>query len=44
MINLSTFGCDPITRVKQACQELRAGKAIILVDDEYRENEGDLIY
>jgi len=30
------------TRVKQAIQEIRAGRMVILVDDEDRENEGDL--
>jgi len=29
--------------VKQAIEELRAGKAIIVVDDEDRENEGDFV-
>jgi 3,4-dihydroxy 2-butanone 4-phosphate synthase/GTP cyclohydrolase II len=29
--------------VEQAMDELRAGRMIVLVDDEYRENEGDLV-
>ncbi len=33
---------EAITRVKQAIEEIRAGKMVILVDDEDRENEGDL--
>jgi 3,4-dihydroxy 2-butanone 4-phosphate synthase/GTP cyclohydrolase II len=32
----------PIQRVEEALREYRAGKMIILVDDEDRENEGDL--
>lgn len=34
---------DPIQRVELAMEELRQGRMIILVDDEDRENEGDLI-
>jgi len=32
----------PITRIKEILEDLRRGKMIILVDDEGRENEGDL--
>ncbi|MCP4713783.1 MAG: bifunctional 3,4-dihydroxy-2-butanone-4-phosphate synthase/GTP cyclohydrolase II [Deltaproteobacteria bacterium] len=32
----------PISRVEKAIKEIRAGKMVILVDDEDRENEGDL--
>lgn len=32
----------PIQRVEEALQDIRAGKMVILVDDEDRENEGDL--
>ena len=34
---------DPLRRVELALDDLRAGKAVILVDDEDRENEGDLV-
>jgi len=34
---------DPIARVERALEEIRAGKMVILVDDEDRENEGDLV-
>ena len=34
---------DPIRRVELAMEDLRAGKMVILVDDEDRENEGDLV-
>lgn len=34
---------DPIRRVELAVDDLRAGKMVILVDDEDRENEGDLV-
>jgi 3,4-dihydroxy 2-butanone 4-phosphate synthase/GTP cyclohydrolase II len=33
---------DPIERVRQAIDDYRDGKMVILVDDEDRENEGDL--
>jgi 3,4-dihydroxy 2-butanone 4-phosphate synthase/GTP cyclohydrolase II len=36
------IGPEPLRRVQAALDELRAGKMIILVDDEDRENEGDL--
>src|SRR5438552_15478791 len=29
--------------IEEAVAELRAGQMVILVDDEYRENEGDLV-
>ena len=32
----------PIARIEDVLQDLKAGKMIILVDDENRENEGDL--
>src|SRR5712675_1238687 len=32
-----------IDRVRRAIEEIRAGKMVILVDDEDRENEGDLM-
>ena len=34
---------DPIRRVELAMDDLRQGRMVILVDDEDRENEGDLI-
>ena len=33
---------DPIKRVEAAIEDIRAGRMVILVDDEDRENEGDL--
>ncbi len=35
---------DPIERVTRALEDMRAGKMVILVDDEDRENEGDLVF
>jgi 3,4-dihydroxy 2-butanone 4-phosphate synthase/GTP cyclohydrolase II len=35
---------SPIERVTRALEEIRAGKMVILVDDEDRENEGDLVF
>jgi 3,4-dihydroxy 2-butanone 4-phosphate synthase/GTP cyclohydrolase II len=34
---------SPFCTITEALDELRAGRFIILVDDEYRENEGDLV-
>lgn len=40
---LSQFG-KPLERVERALEDLRKGKGLLLVDDEDRENEGDLIF
>ncbi len=34
----------PIQRVKQAIEDTKNGKIVIMIDDEDRENEGDLVY
>src|SRR5436309_13502576 len=34
---------DGFCTIDEALAELRAGRMIVLVDDEYRENEGDLV-
>ncbi len=34
----------PIDRVKKAIQEIKKGNMVIMIDDEDRENEGDLVY
>ena len=34
----------PIERVKQAIEDTKTGKMVIMIDDEDRENEGDLVY
>lgn len=41
--NLSQFG-TPIERVQQAILALQQGQGILVLDDEHRENEGDLIF
>ncbi|CDZ76497.1 3,4-dihydroxy-2-butanone 4-phosphate synthase [Legionella massiliensis] len=41
---LEQFGKNSIERVNKACQGLMKGKGIVLIDDEDRENEGDLIF
>ena len=41
---LVQFGMTPIERVNNACQALSEGRGVILIDDEDRENEGDLIF
>lgn len=41
---LHKYGKDSIERVEKALADLRAGKGVLVVDDEDRENEGDLIY
>ena len=33
-----------IDRVKQAIEDIKQGKMVVMVDDEDRENEGDLVY
>ncbi|HEX7894013.1 MAG TPA: 3,4-dihydroxy-2-butanone-4-phosphate synthase, partial [Terriglobales bacterium] len=33
----------PFTNVPTAIEEIRAGRMIVIVDDEDRENEGDLM-
>jgi len=40
---LAPFG-DAITRVETALTALRLGKGVLVVDDEERENEGDMVY
>ncbi|MFT4929028.1 MAG: 3,4-dihydroxy 2-butanone 4-phosphate synthase [Phenylobacterium sp.] len=40
---LDQFG-SPFTRVERAIKSLQQGNGVMLVDDENRENEGDLIY
>ena len=40
---LENFGTSP-ERVEKALDNLRQGRGILVVDDESRENEGDLIY
>ncbi|MCV5371419.1 3,4-dihydroxy-2-butanone-4-phosphate synthase, partial [Escherichia coli] len=40
---LSEFGY-PITRVENALIALKEGRGVLLLDDEDRENEGDIIY
>lgn len=42
-MSFQVFPADPIRRVELALDELRAGRMVILVDDEDRENEGDLV-
>src|SRR5436309_8434050 len=34
---------EPFCTIEEAMSELRAGRMIVLVDDENRENEGDLV-
>lgn len=41
---LKIFGTDSQKRVENAIQELQAGKGVLLIDNEDRENEGDLIF
>ena len=33
-----------ISRVKKAIEEIKNGRMVIMMDDEDRENEGDLVY
>ena len=41
---ITKFGKDYKTRVENAITKLQEGKGIMLVDDEDRENEGDIIF
>lgn len=41
---LNRYGQNAIDRVERALNDLRDGKGVMVVDDEDRENEGDLIY
>ena len=34
----------PIQRVQEAIEEIKKGRMVVMVDDEDRENEGDLVY
>ncbi len=42
--DLSSFGHNAAQRVNLALQQLRKGGGVLLLDDEDRENEGDLIF
>jgi len=44
MKTINYFGASYKERVENAVKKLQNGKGILLVDDENRENEGDLIY
>lgn len=44
MKTINQFGETASDRVQRAISDLQAGKGILLVDDEDRENEGDIIY
>ncbi|EPD3052155.1 3,4-dihydroxy-2-butanone-4-phosphate synthase [Proteus mirabilis] len=39
----SEFG-SPLERVERALEALRAGKGVMVLDDENRENEGDMVF
>ncbi|KDN10850.1 3,4-dihydroxy-2-butanone-4-phosphate synthase [Gilliamella sp. Imp1-1] len=41
--NLNKFG-TPIERVKKAIASIKAGQGVLVLDDEDRENEGDIIW
>jgi len=43
-LTLSSFGETATERVTRTLQQLRAGGGVLLLDDEDRENEGDLIF
>lgn len=42
--SINLFGTDYNARIQSAINALREGKGILLVDDEDRENEGDIIF
>ena len=41
---LDIFDSDPLKRVELALEAFRAGKGALVVDNENRENEGDIIF
>ena len=41
---LNSFGNTPLDRVEKALEALRQGQGVLVVDNEDRENEGDLIF
>jgi 3,4-dihydroxy 2-butanone 4-phosphate synthase len=44
MKTIKDFGVDSKERIENALKALQSGKGILLVDDEDRENEGDIIF
>ena len=44
MKTINDFGVDFKSRVEKAVSKLQSGKGILIVDDENRENEGDIIF
>lgn len=42
--NIKIFGETYLERVENAIEHIKSGKGILLVDDEDRENEGDIIF
>lgn len=44
METITQFGKSSTERIKCAIQNLQNGKGILLIDDENRENEGDIIF
>ncbi|QZT36201.1 3,4-dihydroxy-2-butanone-4-phosphate synthase [Halosquirtibacter xylanolyticus] len=42
--DITWFGATYKERIERAVTDLQAGKGVLLVDDEDRENEGDIIY
>ncbi|PQJ69334.1 3,4-dihydroxy-2-butanone-4-phosphate synthase [Polaribacter butkevichii] len=44
MNNLNAFGKNSVERVNNAVKKLQKGFGVLLVDDENRENEGDIIF
>ena len=41
---LETFGIDSTARVEAAIEAMRRGRGVLVVDNENRENEGDLVF
>jgi 3,4-dihydroxy 2-butanone 4-phosphate synthase len=44
MKTIQQFGTTATDRIQNAISKLQEGKGVLLVDDENRENEGDIIY
>ena len=43
MLRVASHPSDALSSVEEAIEEFRNGRMVILVDDEERENEGDLV-
>ncbi|MEE8171432.1 MAG: 3,4-dihydroxy-2-butanone-4-phosphate synthase, partial [Alphaproteobacteria bacterium] len=43
MLRVASHNTEALSSIKEAIEEFRNGRMVVLVDDEERENEGDLV-